>query len=249
MTYSALEIHDVHAGYGAHTVLHGITISVPAGSCAAIVGESGSGKTTLARVVMGLKVPTSGRIVVGGREVTSGRVDRRHNGMEMIFQDPISSLNPRRTLERIVAEPLRIRGVENSVQRRHTAHDLLERVGLPPSRYAHVHPAEISGGQAQRVAIARALAAQPQVLVCDEPVSALDASVQATVLNMLADLRESDGLALLFISHDLAVVRMISQTVHVLHGGIIVEDGHTERVISAPQHQYTRQLLAAAPTL
>jgi ABC-type glutathione transport system ATPase component len=167
----------------------------------------------------------------------------------MVFQDPISSLNPHRSALDIVAEPLTVRGEGTMRQRRESARELLSRVGLDPERFAQARPTTLSGGQAQRVAIARALIARPALLLCDEPVSSLDVSVQARVLNLLAELREEIGLSMLFISHDLAVVRMIADSVAVLCEGRIVESGDTERVISDPQHEYTRQLLEAAPRL
>ncbi|MDO5677265.1 MAG: ATP-binding cassette domain-containing protein [Propionibacteriaceae bacterium] len=249
MTEPILQIDGLRAAYGDHVVLTDINLEVPKGSCAAIVGESGSGKSTFAKVLMGLKRPAAGKVLVEGKDIWSGQFDRRTNGMEMIFQDPISSLNPRRSLAAIVAEPLRIRGVGDAQSRRTRSAELLDQVGLPAERYAGLRPSAISGGQAQRVAIARALAAEPRVLVCDEPVSALDVSVQATVLNLFADLRDHYGLTMLFISHDLAAVRMISDTVHVLQKGVFVESGPTDQVINEPTHEYTQQLMAAAPSL
>lgn len=241
----ALEVDDLVAGYGSATVLSGVSLKVPRGGSVALVGESGSGKSTLARVVMGLKAPTGGRVVVEGQPLGKQRLA----GVQMIFQDPLSSLNPRRTLADIVAEPLTIGRIGSPNERRERARALLNQVGLPPERYAEARPADVSGGQAQRVAIARALAARPRLLVCDEPVSALDVSVQATVLNLFAELRESERLSVLFISHDLAVVRMVCDEVCVLKRGVIVESGPTEQVIQDPQHPYTQTLIAAAPRL
>ena len=249
MSDLALSVHQLSAGYGDRTVLHGLELAVPTGQCAAVVGESGSGKSTLARVIMGLKRPSAGHVLVSGRDVWARGTDRRTNGIGMIFQDPISSLNPRRNLGAIVAEPLTIRGIGSAASRRRRANDLLDKVGLPAGRYAGLKVADISGGQAQRVAIARALAAEPRVLVCDEPVSALDVSVQATVLNLFDDLQRDQNLSLLFISHDLAVVRMISDTVHVLREGRFIESGPTEGVIGRPTQPYTRALMAAAPSI
>ncbi|SMG18432.1 ABC transporter ATP-binding protein [Agreia pratensis] len=236
-----LTIDDLVVGYGDRIVLDGVSLSVPAGGCVGLVGESGSGKSTLARTVIGLQKPRSGAI-----RVDDGGMD---HPIQMVFQDPISSLNPHRSVIDVVAEPLTIRGEGTRQQRRETARELLARVGLDPERFADARPGTLSGGQAQRVAIARALVARPALLLCDEPVSSLDVSVQARVLNLLADLREEVGLSLLVISHDLAVVRMIADSVAVLCEGRIVESGDTERVISAPEHPYTRQLLEAAPRL
>jgi ABC-type glutathione transport system ATPase component len=214
-----LTVDNLIVGYGERIVLDGVSLSVPRGGCVGLVGESGSGKSTLARAILGLQKPRSGLI-----HVASGGAD---HPVQMVFQDPISSLNPHRS----------------------AIDELLARVGLDPARFADARPATLSGGQAQRVAIARALVARPALLLCDEPVSSLDVSVQARVLNLLADLREETGLSLLVISHDLAVVRMIADSVSVLCEGRIVESGDTERVISNPKHPYTRELLEAAPRL
>ena len=236
-----LAVDDLVVGYGDRIVLDGVSLRVPAGGCVGLVGESGSGKSTLARTILGLQKPRSGSV-----NIDDGGAD---HPVQMVFQDPISSLNPHRSTIDIVAEPLAIRGEGTRRQRRETARELLARVGLDPDRFADARPGTLSGGQAQRVAIARALVARPALLLCDEPVSSLDVSVQARVLNLLADLRDEVGLSLLVISHDLAVVRMIADSVSVLCDGRIVESGDTESVISAPQHSYTRQLLEAAPRI
>lgn len=238
-----LTVRDLVVGYEDRIVLDGVSLTVPAGGCVGLVGESGSGKSTLARTVMGLQRPRSGVVEIAG---IGG--DPRHP-VQMVFQDPVSSLNPHRSTIDIVAEPLTIRGVGTRRQRRERARELLDRVGLEPARFGEARPGTLSGGQAQRVAIARALVAEPALLLCDEPVSSLDVSVQARVLNLLAGLRAEAGLSMLFISHDLAVVRMIADSVAVLCEGHIVESGETERVIAQPQHEYTRQLLEAAPRL
>lgn len=240
-TPAALDVRDLVVGYGNRTVLHGVSLTVPRGGCVGLVGESGSGKSTFARTVLGLKAPTSGTVTVAE--------DNSQHPVQMVFQDPVSSLNPHRRVIDIVAEPRTISGVGTRAQRRAAARELLARVGLAPDRFGEVKPSDLSGGQAQRVAIARALMAEPSLLLCDEPVSSLDVSVQARVLNLFADLREETGLSMLFVTHDLAVVRMISDEVCVLNEGRIVECGPTERVISAPEHPYTRELLAAAPRL
>jgi ABC-type glutathione transport system ATPase component len=240
---AALEITDLVVSYVERTVLDGVSLTVPVGGCVALVGESGSGKSTLARTVLGLQRPHSGTVTVGGTDPGVGHT------AQMVFQDPISSLNPSRRVLDIVAEPLTIRGEGTRAERVATARDLLERVGLSPERFGKARPGSLSGGQAQRVAIARALAARPALLVCDEPVSSLDVSVQARVLNLLSDLREETGLSMLFISHDLAVVRTVSDSIAVLDAGRIVEHRPTEDLIGDPQHPYTRTLLDAAPRL
>lgn len=243
MSVDVLSIRDLVVGYGDRIVLDGVSLSVPAGGCVGLVGESGSGKSTLARTILGLQRARSGSVDIVG---LGG--DPQHP-VQMVFQDPVSSLAPHRAAVDIVAEPLTIRGTGTRRQRRERARELLDRVGLDPVRFADARPTTLSIGQAQRVAIARALMAEPALLLCDEPVSSLDVSVQARILNLLADLREETGLSMLFISHDLAVVRMIAASVCVLSEGRIVESGETERVIADPQHDYTRQLLAAAPRL
>ncbi|PRY64312.1 ABC transporter family protein [Glaciihabitans tibetensis] len=240
-TPDVLIVSNLVVGYGDRVVLDGVSINVPKGGSVGLVGESGSGKSTFARTILGLQKPRSGSI-----NIASGGAD---HPVQMVFQDPISSLNPHRAALDIVAEPLTIRGEGTMRQRRESARELLSRVGLDPHRFADARPSTLSGGQAQRVAIARALIARPALLLCDEPVSSLDVSVQARVLNLLAELRDEIGLSMLFISHDLAVVRMIADSVAVLCEGQIVESGDTESVISAPQHEYTRQLLEAAPRL
>jgi len=240
-TSDVLTVRNLVVAYGDRVVLDGVNISVPKGGSVGLVGESGSGKSTFARTILGLQKPRSGSV-----DIASGGAD---HPVQMVFQDPISSLNPHRAALDIVAEPLTIRGEGTMRQRRESARELLNRVGLDPERFADARPGTLSGGQAQRVAIARALIARPALLLCDEPVSSLDVSVQARVLNLLAELRDEIGLSMLFISHDLAVVRMIADSVAVLCEGRIVESGDTESVISAPQHNYTRQLLDAAPRL
>ncbi|WP_430591386.1 ABC transporter ATP-binding protein [Humidisolicoccus flavus] len=248
---NALELHNVSVQYGAFTAVNAASLIVPAGGSAAIVGESGSGKSTIARAVMGLQRLASGTITIEGSPLRTRRSarSRRDSGIQMIFQDPISSLNPRRRLLDIVTEPLVLRRRGDRASQRARGAELLERVGLDPARYGDLRAGQISGGQAQRVAIARALAAEPRILVCDEPVSALDVSVQATVLNLFAELREHEGLTLLFISHDLAVVRMIADHCHVMRSGEIVESGDTEDILRTPQHPYTQQLIRAAPQI
>jgi peptide/nickel transport system ATP-binding protein len=231
-------------------VLHGIDIDIAPGETLGLVGESGSGKSSLAKIVLGFQPPTAGEVRFRGRDITrAGRRERRalSSQIQAVFQDPYSSLNPTRRVGASIAEPLRQQSSPLS-RKEVAAHvqDMLVRVGLPPDA-ADRYPAHFSGGQRQRIAIARALIIKPALVVCDEPVSALDLSVQAQILNLLADLQESMRLSYLFIAHDLAVVRFLSHRMAVMHNGRIVETGPAERVYSAPADPYTRQLLAASP--
>ncbi|AXI76314.1 dipeptide ABC transporter ATP-binding protein [Peterkaempfera bronchialis] len=231
--------------------LDGVSLSLRAGETLGIVGESGSGKSTLARTLVQVHPATSGSVRFRGREVGRARGEalrtlRRE--VQLVFQDPYSSLNPRMTVGDIVAEPLIAHGVGDRAERARRVAALLEQVGLDPA-VAGRSPRAFSGGQRQRVGIARALAPEPSVLICDEPVSALDVSVQAQVVNLLMDLQRDLGLALLFIAHDLAVVRQVSHRIAVMHRGRVVETGDADRVCSAPEDPYTRTLLAAVPTL
>ena len=252
----ALQVEHVACSYGKLEVLHDISLTVPRGSCAALVGESGSGKSTIAKTVMGMKRPTRGTVRIDGKPAGARRQGPGAHGRDrwterprvhMVFQDPISSLNPRRPILDVVAEPYTIAGHLTPDERRERARALLERVDIDPDAFGEAKAGELSGGQAQRVAIARAIAAAPELLICDEPVSSLDVSVQATVLNLFADLRDQEHMSMLFISHDLSVVRMISDTVYVLDKGVIVEQGDTEQVIHHPQHPYTQRLIASVP--
>jgi peptide/nickel transport system ATP-binding protein len=228
-----------------------VTFSVAAGECVALVGESGSGKTTIARCVVGLHAPAGGRILLSGNGLSPLARDRsreERRRVQIVFQNPYDSLNPRRSVDDAVSWPIRsLRGLsarEAGVE----VKTLLERVRLP-ERTARRFPGELSGGERQRVAIARALAARPSLLVCDEVTSALDVSVQAAVLDLLAELRRDLDLSLLFITHDLGVVASVGDRVLVLEAGVIVEEGTVEAVVSAPREEYTRRLVAAAPSL
>jgi peptide/nickel transport system ATP-binding protein len=225
----------------------GVTLTVERGTVLALVGESGSGKTTLARMLLGLVPPSAGTILFDGAPLDG--VDRRvlTRRVQPVFQDPYSSLNPRRTVAGIVAFPLEIHRIGTAEERRRRVADLLDMVGLP-ARVTHSYPHQLSGGQRQRVAIARALAIDPDLLICDEPTSALDISVQAQILNLLQSLRAELGLTYVLISHDLAVVDHMADRVAVMYLGRIVEEGPAERVLRAPRHPYTRALLASELT-
>ena len=250
-----LSIEGVEAEYrgarGKVQVVKGVTFDVSPGLCVALVGESGSGKTTIARCIVGLHAPSSGRILLRGRELapfarSRSREDRRT--IQIVFQNPYDSLNPRRSVEDAVAWPARaMRGMSRK-EAEVEASNLLQQVRLS-ARIAQRFPGELSGGERQRVAIARALAAGPSLLVCDEIVSSLDVSVQAAVLDLLAELRQSLELGVLFISHDLGVVASIAEQVVVLDEGAACERGPVRSVLAAPQADYTARLIAAAPTL
>ena len=228
-----------------------VAFAVPPGRSLAIVGESGSGKTTTARMVMGLEQPTAGRISLGGVERGRGRLrsrERRRYGREIqiVFQDPFSSLDPRQRAGHAVEEVLRLHFDLSQSERAARVAELFDQVGLD-ERHTRALPRALSGGQQQRVAIARALASMPKVLILDEAVASLDVSIQAQVLNLLADIREETGVTYLFISHDLAVVRQVSDEVIVMRRGQIVERGSTANVLDQPQDPYTRTLLSAVP--
>ncbi|MFE5918369.1 dipeptide ABC transporter ATP-binding protein [Streptomyces sp. NPDC056468] len=230
-------------GKRAFTAVDDVTLTIRRGETLGVVGESGSGKTTLGRMLVGLLEPTSGEVRYDGH----ARVGV-NPAVQMVFQDPVSSLNPRRTVGESIADPLRARGEDDEGRIRGRVRELLERVGLEAAHYDR-YPHEFSGGQRQRVGIARALAADPRVIVCDEPVSALDVTTQAQVVALLGELQRELGLALVFVAHDLAVVRQVSDRVAVMRGGRIVEEGPVDEVYDNPQDPYTKQLLAAVPAL
>ncbi|MFK7892304.1 MAG: dipeptide ABC transporter ATP-binding protein [Granulosicoccus sp.] len=230
-----------------------VSFSIAPGESFGLVGESGSGKSTVARLIAGLYTPDSGQIVISGQNVLGGPKDPQVKAarlqLQMIFQDPYSSLNSRLRVLDIVAEPIRFhKQTENETHTREIVHDLLDHVGLG-SQAAVRYPHEFSGGQRQRISIARALASRPQILICDEPTSALDVSIQAQILNLLRDLQEELGLTLLFISHDLPVIRQMCDRVAVMRHGAICEIAPTEQLFNTPEHEYTRHLLELMPRM
>ncbi len=240
----AIEIRDVRRSFGRVRAVDGVSLLVPQGGVMGIVGESGCGKSTLARIILGLLPATSGEVLVDGQRLSD--LDRRARArlIQPVFQDPYSSLNPRQRVRDIVALPLRAQGIRDIDG---PVRDMLARVGLPGD-LADRLPAQLSGGQRQRVAIARALVLRPRIVVCDEPTSALDVSVQAQILNLLAELRREMGLTLVFISHNLAVVEHIATEVAVMYLGRIVEHAPVDALFERPQHPYTRALLASVLT-
>lgn len=248
-----LEVVGLRKTFGDVVAVEEVSFAVRRGGSLGIVGESGSGKTTVAKMVTGQERPTAGTIRACGRDRSAparGGAERRLRGREVqiVFQDPYSSLDPRQPVDRAIDEVLRLHRPEWSApQRAERVAELVGMVGLD-DRQGSALPRALSGGQRQRVAIARALAAEPEVLILDESVAALDVSIQAQVLNLLIDLRERLGITYVLISHDLAVVRQLTETVVVMHRGTIVERGRTEDVLDAPQHDYTRRLRASVPT-
>jgi oligopeptide/dipeptide ABC transporter ATP-binding protein len=224
----------------------GVSLVVRKGETVGLVGESGSGKSTLARVATRLLDPTSGRVEIGGKDVTRFRGRRLRpirRTVQMVFQDPQASLNPRQSVGTILSTPFRAQGTRPT---RAQLIELLQKVGLS-AEHLERYPHEFSGGQRQRIGIARALAVSPDLLICDEPVSALDVSVQAQVLNLLADLRDELGLSYVVVAHDLAVVRQVASRVAVMYLGTIVEEGPADQVYASPAHPYTKALLSAVP--
>jgi len=224
----------------------GVSLDVKPGECLGLVGESGCGKSTLALAIMGLIPPTHGGIALNGQAI-SGR-DRMATArtVQMVFQDPYASLNPRQTVRRTLADPLRLHGVTNRSEVDQRVADMMAKVGLRPD-HADRYPHEFSGGQRQRIGIARALILRPKLVICDEPVSALDVSIRAQILNLLEDMKRRYGLTLLFIAHDLAVVKAVSDRIAVMYLGRLCEVGPTEQLFARPAHPYTALLLEAIP--
>ncbi|MFF1372050.1 ATP-binding cassette domain-containing protein [Streptomyces virginiae] len=248
---NVLEVTGLRRSYGAVRAVDDVSFVLPEGGSLGIVGESGSGKTTTARIIVGLERADEGEVLVGGRNRTArgegrGRARRlaRAREVQMVFQDPYLSLDPRTGVEAALRETLRLHFPGRDHTRR--IRELLDQVGLG-TRAADALPRQLSGGQRQRVAIARALAVEPSVLVLDEAVAALDVSVQAQILNLLADIREQTGIGYLFITHDLGVVRCVTDEIVVMRHGRIVEAGATAEVLAAPRHPYTRLLLESVP--
>ncbi|MCD4524519.1 ABC transporter ATP-binding protein [Nocardioides sp. cx-173] len=247
---ATLEFRDVRVRYGhgaqAATAVDGVSLTVPPGTVVGLVGESGSGKTTLARTAVGLAPLSGGSVLLDGADLTAGHRRGRPRPVQMVFQDPYSSLDPRLTIGASITEAMV--GVRDRAARRAELRRLLELVHLDPDRSGQ-RPGALSGGQRQRVALARALAGGPQVVIADEITSALDVSVQGAILNLVRQLQRELGLSLLFISHNLAVVRYISDHVAVMRDGRLVESGPTLEVLGEPREAYTRSLLDAVPTL
>jgi len=253
MTRVLLAARDLHVSFpharGQVRALDGVDIEITAGETVALVGESGSGKSTAALALMGVHRPDSGRVLFDGQDVTGARgstLKALRRQVQMVLQDPYSSLDPRWTIERILREPLDAHDWGSPESRERRVRELIRRVGLPEDA-AGRRPTEFSGGQRQRISIARALALEPRIVIADEPVSALDVSIQAQIINLLLDVQLDTGVAYLVISHDIALVHQVSDRVVVLYLGQVVEQGPADRVIRAPLHPYTAALISAVP--
>ncbi|MEW9552275.1 ABC transporter ATP-binding protein [Nonomuraea sp. NPDC050783] len=252
-----LDVAGLHValgrGRGRAGILHGVSLTVAPGEIVGLIGETGSGKTTLARAVLGLARAQRGSITIDGREVGGLRGGalrefRRGGAVQYVFQDPLRSLDPERTVFETLVEGLVVRGGYSRAELREAALDAARLVSLPPDLLPR-HPGELSGGQRQRVAIARAIAVDPRLLICDEPVSALDASTRITILELLLRLRETRDLGVLLITHDLGSLGGVADRVVVLYHGQVVETGTTEEVLLAPRHPYTRLLVSSVPSI
>ncbi len=229
------------------TAANGISIDIKQGEVVGLVGESGCGKSTIAKIIMGLEKATSGNVFFAGEPIENMNREEMSRRIQPIFQDPYSSLNPRKSIEAIVSLPYRVHKVGNKAQMEARVEEILEIVGLP-SRMRYSYPNQLSGGQRQRVAIARALMMSPELVICDEPTSALDVSVQSQILNLLLDLRDKQGLTYMIITHNLCVVEHIATRVAVMYLGRIVEEAETKTLFANPRHPYTNALLASVLT-
>ena len=251
LTLQDLAVHfQVGSAFGGSVrtlkAVDGVDLDVAPGECLGLVGESGCGKSTLALSIMGLVPPTRGQVRLNGHELSKRERMATARTVQMVFQDPYASLNPRQTVRRTLADPLRLHGIANRTEVDHRVMDMLAKVGLRPD-HADRYPHEFSGGQRQRIGIARALILQPKLVICDEPVSALDVSIRAQIINLLLELKDELGLAYIMISHDLGVVEHVSDRVAVMYLGRIVEQGGWQEIFEDPRHPYTRALIAAIP--
>ena len=260
MTDNLLEVRDLKVHFpikggvllratGANKAVDGVTLHIRPGETLGLVGESGCGKSTLGKAVVRLLKPTDGQVVFDGKDVTHlsrGAMKPIRRDVQMIFQDPAESLNSRHTVGSLISEAFEIHDIGDPAWRRQRVAELLEQVGLPAAA-ADRFPFEFSGGQRQRIGIARAIALEPKLVICDEPVSALDVSIQSQILNLLLDLQEDMGLSYLFIAHDLAVVKHISDRIAIMYLGQIMETGGADEIYEDPKHPYTRALIAAIP--
>ncbi len=250
-----LTIEALHVTYGsgrnATHAVRGVNLEIGHGETLGLVGESGCGKSSLSRAILQLPRPTSGRIIVDGVDLTTlhgERLRRMRPNIQMIFQDPVSSLNPRRKVFDLVTDPLRIWGVGSREEREAAVEKVLQDVGVDPGAARARYPQEYSGGQCQRICIARALVMKPKLLLCDEPVSALDVSIRSQVLNILEDIKVAYGLSILFVAHDLSVVKNVSDRVAVMYRGEILEVAQSDQLYANPQTEYTKKLISAIPS-